>query len=844
MKTNVTLSELIIASFGILLSTIGFSQTIYPDGKGEPESDRIMFVENGGQLKSEVQWMADVIQVYTLGAPGTMYFTTSNFFTTGRKRSEDQSKPDTIHRLDFAFTNGANQVNPRILSPTSADIRYYNEMGTFDNLSSGKRVVYEDLYTDIDVHFYTNEFGPKSAIVFENGADPADFEMTVDGYDDITEVLNYLVIHKAGYSHVIPEGLAYEVDGSGNVTQLSWRPKYTHNGNGKLQFTDLGSWDPDKTLIFQFGASGSRDDDPEYIDWCTLVGGGDGETKILDLETDNTGNLYAGGYTTSADFPASNTAIQEDLEGLRDFIFLKFNSNHELIWATYLGGSQDDDAGREPFRFDLTSNNSLVIAAYSRSIDFPLLNPGGGAYFDSNNDCQGQNPTSCDDGVIIEISPGGSLTYSTYFGDFGNGERLRSVVVDANDNFYVVGSGNYPYQDPGGGAYYSINGIGLIAKFNANRQMLWSTSFGGAGTFIYGCDLDQNGKLLITGFTSNHSSFPTMSMTGAYNEATSNGGSFEGFVAQFDTDHSQEWTTFIGGNERDNFWDIDVSSNNDIVISGHTTSDSDLPLTSSGSAFLQNTYGGTGTIALNRGDGVFARFDSNRDLVQCSYFGDDSSDEMRDMTFHHDRLIATGISGSANGLPFPSTNPSVMYVETTHQDGNDVHTDGYVMALDENYDLYWNSFVGSYGGTFEFAEDEMFSVQIDGLDKLYVSGAMISQQGLPFQDPGGNSWFQSVSNAYPEGFICLFDLADSPLEVDELSETNTSVYPNPFTETIRVSGRFSEATHIELYDLQGRLISRERSENGVLNLEYLEVGTYVLKVASKSSTKTFKIVKQ
>lgn len=842
MKTNVTLSELIIASFGILLSTIGFSQTIYPDGKGEPESDRIMFVENDGQLRSEVQWQADVIQIYTLGAPGNMFFTTSNFFASARKRSESQSEPDTIHRLDFSFTNGARQVDPTLLSTTGADIRFYNELGTFDNISSGKRIVYQDLYDDTHVHFYTNEFGPKTAIVFENGADPADFEMTVDGYDDITEVLNYLVIHKAGYSHVIPEGLAYEVDGSGNVTQLSWRPKYTHNGNGKLQFTDLGSWDPDKTLIFQFGAGGSRDDDPEYINWCTLVGGGDGETKILDLETDNTGNLYAGGYTTSTDFPASNTAIQEDLEGYRDFIFLKFNSNHELIWATYMGGSYLD-SGSEPFRFGLKSNGNMIIASETQSDDFPLFNSGGTSYFDNVNDCGGSG-INCGDAVIIELTSGGSLVHSTFFGNYGDGDKLRSVVVDGNDNFYVVGSGSYPSQDPGGGAYYAINGLGRIAMFNSSRELIWSTAFGGLGTFIYDCELDQNGKLLITGFTSNHSSFPTMSMTGAYNESVSNGGSWEGFIAQFDTDHSQEWTTFIGGNDGDKFWDIDVSSSNDVVVSGHTLSDSDLPLTASGSAFLQSTYGGTGTIALNRGDGVFARFDSNRDIVQCSYFGDDSSDELRDMTFHHDRLLATGISGSANGLPFPATNPSVMYVETTHQDGNDVHTDGFVMALDGDYDLYWNTFVGSYGGTATFAEDEMFAVQLDGLDKMYVSGAMISQQGLPLQDPGGNAWFQSLSNAYPEGFICLFDLADSPLEVDEIGEAKISVFPNPFTETIRISGILQDSIQIDLFDLQGRLILSQRSGKAELTLDHLVSGTYVLKVVSKSNTETFKIVKQ
>lgn len=834
--TPVRSLSLLIALSCIKLS---FAQTIFPDGYGEPESQALMYLQNSGQLQSDNQLLADAIDFYSWGSPTPMFFKDSEYYVTGAEY-DAANNAQTLHRMDFKFTNGANTVVPRLLTPQALDFRYYTQNGSFTSLGVGKRIVYEDVYQDVDCHFYSNEFGSKMSVVFENGADPSVFEMQVNGYDDITTAFNNTTITKGDYSYIIPKGIAYEVDAEGGVIPLSWQVGYQEDGNGRLSFGSLGTWNTSNTLIFQFGyPPGTRDENPAYVDWCTLFGGGSNETYILDLKTDQNGALYAGGNTTSANFPSSNTVVQEDLAGMKDLIFAKFDVNHALEWATFIGGSELD-GGFDPFRFDINSNSNLLIASETKSTDFPTVDPGGGSYYDGVNTCGGSGP--CDDGVILELSSAGNLIYSTYFGLAGQGDRLRALVVDDNDNFYVVGSCSGPGQNPGGGAYFSSGGYGRIVKFNSDRSIHWSTAVQGNNTNIFDCALDANGDLLITGYTGDYLNFPIQSLSGAYNQTISNGGTWEGFVAQFDvSDHSLKWSTFIGGSDSDRPWDIDVSDDNEVIVSGHTLSSMNFPTTSTGSGFYQSSYGGSGTVALYRGDGFLARFGSDRSLELLTYVGDNSSDDIRDATFHHNYILATGITASAGNFPFPAFNPSDMYVESQHNEANDHHTDGFVMAI-RNSDLehYWSTYLGSFGSSQPYssvghAEDDFFAVEPYGLNKLYVAGAVFSTLNVPFQNPGGNAWFQSTHNSNAEGLICLFDLADAPLNIDEKAETRINVFPNPTTDILIIDGHSTESLMVSVKDIMGRTVLEMQPYQSFVDVSAFEPGSYIISIQSQSA---------
>ena len=77
------------------------------------------------------------------------------------------------------------------------------------------------------------------------------------------------------------------------------------------------------------------------------------------------------------------------------------------------------------------------------------------------------------------------------------------------------------------------------------------------------------------------------------------------------------------------------------------------------------------------------------------------------------------------------------------------------------------------------------------------------------------------------------------------------VYPNPATDFIRVEWGTDIQTevHVELYDLVGRRVARERSDNQVnhirINMEPFQKSAYLLKIYTTDGeySRTFRIIK-
>lgn len=131
--------------------------------------------------------------------------------------------------------------------------------------------------------------------------------------------------------------------------------------------------------------------------WATFFGGTAIEFQTNDydrLVADNCGNLYATFNSGSTDTPVlSNTCDYNDNScggcgaGMvfGDVVVTKFSPTTSLLWSTFFGGTSSSD-----FRGGLAidNNNNLFVGGefplYSAgTASLPLVNPGGGAYFDN-----------------------------------------------------------------------------------------------------------------------------------------------------------------------------------------------------------------------------------------------------------------------------------------------------------------------------------------------------------------------------------------------------------------------------------------------------------------------------
>lgn len=82
--------------------------------------------------------------------------------------------------------------------------------------------------------------------------------------------------------------------------------------------------------------------------------------------------------------------------------------------------------------------------------------------------------------------------------------------------------------------------------------------------------------------------------------------------------------------------------------------------------------------------------------------------------------------------------------------------------------------------------------------------------------------------------------------LEEKESLNMSVYPNPFTDNIKIaiSDDISSAS-FELYDLQGnKVFGSDKVGFGTLNLEYLQNGMYVYKLTMDSKTQSGFVIKK
>lgn len=479
---------------------------------------------------------------------------------------------------------------------------------------------YEEVWPGIDVHFYLLASGElKYDFILSPEADLSNIEVVYAGLEglsvrkdgqlelhhpwhpvleaapeawqleDQTPVeVRFRITGKDSYGFEVkgevPSGVTWVIDPILQVwstfTRSTGFTNYArdvaHDQQGRLYMTGtadvtfpstVGTYQPINgggldAYIARFSSDGTT------LDYMTFLGG-----SSLDLASSlkrSNGNIYFCGYTTSLDFPTTNS-LGFNITGYNQpFVACISNDGSNLIYSSFLcsGGSGVANA------LQTVSNGEVIVAGYvtiagNITTGFPTT---PGAYTTTH---QGNGM-----GWVCRLNAvGDAFIWSTMIGG-SNSERVANIAVNAQEEPYIVGrTESYNFPTTAGALYPNFSGnnyTGFVTHLNATgTALIGSTFFGDAMSAVH---VDQaTGDVYVGGggMASGGVFTPT---PGAWQ--TTSSGSYNGILARLDpTLGNMMFGTLVGGLWYESVYDIEVNQAGEIYFSGHTSS-SDFPISS------------------------------------------------------------------------------------------------------------------------------------------------------------------------------------------------------------------------------------------------------------------------
>jgi len=260
-----------------------------------------------------------------------------------------------------------------------------------------------------------------------------------------------------------------------------------------------------------------------------------------------------------------------------------------------------------------------------------------------------------------------------------------------------------------------------------NLQLEYSTYLGGSGNdTANGLAVDSTGSAFLAGSTTS-TDFPTANPY----QPSFGGGNQNVFVSQLSsTGSSLVYSTYLGGSDYDYCSGLALGSNNDVFLTGETTS-TDFPTANP----YQASYGGAGFMA---GDAFVSQLSSTgTSLVYSTYLGGVDSDSGNGIAV--DSQNRAYLSGSTDSdTDFPLANP----YQSSYGGG---WYDAFVTSLSSTgTSLIYSTYLGGSNS------ERGYGITLDSNNRAYLSGWTGSTDFPmvnPYQ-PSFSGWTSSASNVF------------------------------------------------------------------------------------------------
>ncbi|NER09842.1 hypothetical protein SAMN06265375_101639 [Muriicola jejuensis] len=364
---------------------------------------------------------------------------------------------------------------------------------------------------------------------------------------------------------------------SANVNDY-WLLKTDRNGNVEWSRTYGGSKDDQGQAVIQTSDGGfaitgyamSDDGDASnnegfHDNWVLKVDrqgtllweksfGFSGHDHSYDLVETETGGLFFAGFldiTSARADGYTEKAYSLTRHGVGEFWGTKLNSQGEIEWRTYFGGTNNDRAHAVTRAHD----GGYVMAGFSESDDFDISDPRGSYDF-----------------WVVKVSEAGELIWEHSYG--GTGIDIAQDIAQTEDGGYVI-TGSTISSDGDVSASHGESDIWVI-RINAQGELLWERTYGGSGfDAAESIRPTRDGGFVIAG-----------NSRSSDQDLNTNAGENDLWILKVDSRGALVWAQAFGGTDLDFGFDTMETSDGAILVVGESKSSDLFPLQNRGGTDL------------------------------------------------------------------------------------------------------------------------------------------------------------------------------------------------------------------------------------------------------------------
>lgn len=845
----------------------------FTDVNNESIDKNLVYLPNRGQLvNTNLSHETDILYYNLTNYPET-YLAKNRMSFLQFHTDTLASTTDSLERIDLVF-NGANP-NVEIFHEdkgTAHDYNFFIGNVTATGLHGYNKLIYPNLYTNIDLHYSSNAYGVKAYFVVKPGADPRQIELVMQGMQSNAISGNNLVVSGLLGDIVLRQPNVYNISGGVNVpvTGTGWAIS-----SNTVSF-NTAAYNNAQPLVIEFslasGAVGfnlSAAGPSDNIDWCTYYGNTstDGFARMA-VDKDN--NKYFGGTSSGNNYPTFGGVYQGTYPGGIAVVITKFNQNNERRKSTYYGGTSTSstnsvrsvlggiavDSLQRVFFTGTTNNNDFP---------FPLTQPVGSYTYTSNPTNSTNSGNSFNSAYIVKLDSAMQIRqWGSFIGDTYSSYGF-DLLVDQAGNVSVVGEtaslyGTFNFPTAAPSAYYNTDGNGFLFRFSNNGVAQYATKMGARILRIE--KNPGNGDYFLGGRMNTGDIGQYYKNPGgvAYYDNTVYISDY--YVARFNNQDDITWATVFGGQKPEYFFDMALRDST-LILLGQANG-TGFPIKYAPGQYVDSTHSNTTASDM---DIAFVRFNSYTGKhIYSSYFGgalqhDYSSSCIIDKDGSY--FIGGNTYSTANN--FDLQQAGTFYYNGTYYSNN-----GFILSYDKNNNKRVTTYLGGRqyfptSGSLGASNTFVYDMAVTPSGDLVLAGQTEASRYFPTYDGsnGTTYYMDTVLNyptgsavAYSDGFVALLK-QPTLTGIKDLSRAqapgNILVYPNPGQDVffIEMDGLLSNKnTTFKVYNSVGQIVYydeakvQDRVLKKQINLSQLSSGMYIISINQDNKQESVKVIKQ